>query len=36
VKRLGVNEAVRASAYVYSTTADLDRLVEGLARIARA
>jgi SufS family cysteine desulfurase len=36
LKRLGVQEAVRASAYVYSTTADLDRLADGLARISRA
>jgi cysteine desulfurase / selenocysteine lyase len=28
--RFGVTEAVRASAYVYSTTNDLDRLAEGL------
>lgn len=35
LRRFGVAEAVRASAYVYSTTADLDRLVEGLERIAR-
>jgi cysteine desulfurase/selenocysteine lyase len=36
LRRFGVAEAVRASAYVYSTTADLDRLVEGLDRIACA
>lgn len=30
MKRFGVTEAVRASAYVYSTPADLDRLAEAL------
>jgi cysteine desulfurase/selenocysteine lyase len=30
LKRFGVTEAVRASAYVYSTREDLDRLAEGL------
>ncbi len=30
LKRFGTTEAVRASAYVYSTTADLDRLAAGL------
>ena len=30
LKRLGVTEAVRASAYVYSTRADLDRLADAL------
>jgi cysteine desulfurase/selenocysteine lyase len=30
LKRFGVSAAARASAYVYSTTSDIDRLVEGL------
>jgi cysteine desulfurase/selenocysteine lyase len=30
LKRFGVTEAIRASAYVYSTTADLDRLADAL------
>jgi selenocysteine lyase/cysteine desulfurase len=30
LKRFGTAEAVRASAYVYSTPADLDRLADGL------
>jgi cysteine desulfurase/selenocysteine lyase len=30
LKRFGTTEAVRASAYVYSTTADLDRLADAL------
>jgi cysteine desulfurase/selenocysteine lyase len=30
LKRFGVTEAVRASAYVYSTTSDLDRLADAL------
>jgi cysteine desulfurase/selenocysteine lyase len=34
LKRFGVSEAARASAYVYSTTGDLDRLVQALADIA--
>ena len=34
LKRFGTHEAVRASAYVYSTTADLDRLAEGLRALA--
>jgi cysteine desulfurase/selenocysteine lyase len=34
LNRFGVTEAVRASAYVYSTTGDLDRLTEGLRSIA--
>jgi len=34
LKRFGVSEAARASAYVYSTTSDLDRLVQALAEIA--
>ncbi|HET7295435.1 MAG TPA: cysteine desulfurase [Vicinamibacteria bacterium] len=33
LKRFGVAEAVRASAYLYSTTSDLDRLTEALLRI---
>src|SRR5262249_43310449 len=33
LKRFGVTEAVRASAYVYSTTSDLDRLAESLSSI---
>jgi cysteine desulfurase/selenocysteine lyase len=35
LKRFGTNEAVRASAYVYSTTADLDRLAEGLRSLVK-
>jgi len=34
LKRFGVTEAARASAYVYSTTNDIDRLVEALQEIA--
>lgn len=34
LKRFGVTEAVRASAYLYSTAADLDRLAEALHQIA--
>ena len=30
LKRFGTAEGVRASAYVYSTPADLDRLAEAL------
>ena len=33
LKRFGVSEAIRASAYVYSTTRDLDRLADALAVI---
>ena len=33
LKRFGVTEANRASAYVYSTSADIDRLAEGLTMI---
>jgi cysteine desulfurase / selenocysteine lyase len=33
LKRFGVTEAVRASAYVYSTTSDLDRLVDTLEQL---
>ncbi|HEX2444546.1 MAG TPA: cysteine desulfurase [Vicinamibacterales bacterium] len=36
LKRFGVAEAVRASAYVYSTTRDFDRLADALDRITRA
>jgi cysteine desulfurase / selenocysteine lyase len=36
LKRFGIREAVRASAYVYSTPADLDRLVDTLLQITRA
>jgi selenocysteine lyase/cysteine desulfurase len=36
LKRFGVAEAVRASAYVYSTTRDLDRLADALEQIAGA
>ena len=35
LKRFGVAEAVRASAYVYSTEADLDRLAAALRQIIR-
>lgn len=34
LKRFGVSEAARASAYVYSTTRDLDHLVEALLELA--
>jgi SufS family cysteine desulfurase len=34
LKRFGVSEAARASAYVYSTTDDIDRLFEALVAIA--
>ena len=34
LKRFGVSAAARASAYVYSTTNDIDRLVEALVDIA--
>jgi cysteine sulfinate desulfinase/cysteine desulfurase/selenocysteine lyase len=34
LKRFGVTEAVRASAYVYSTTRDLDRLGDALEQIS--
>ena len=33
LKRFGVSEAARASAYVYSTTADIDRLVDALVEL---
>ncbi len=33
LKRFGVTEAVRASAYVYSTREDLDRLADGLREL---
>jgi cysteine desulfurase/selenocysteine lyase len=33
LKRFGTTEAVRASAYVYSTVDDLDRLAEALSKI---
>lgn len=36
LKHYGVTEAVRASAYVYSTTGDLDRLADALTRILAA
>jgi cysteine desulfurase/selenocysteine lyase len=36
LRRFGVTEAVRASAYLYSTTSDLDRLASALQEIARA
>ena len=35
LKRFGTNEAVRASAYVYSTPADLDRLADGLRALTK-
>jgi cysteine desulfurase/selenocysteine lyase len=35
LRRFGVNEAVRASAYVYSTLEDIDRLVDALGEITR-
>ena len=33
LKRFGTSEAVRASAYVYSTVADIDRLADALATL---
>jgi cysteine desulfurase/selenocysteine lyase len=35
LKRFGVSEAIRASAYVYSTLRDIDRLAEALYTIAK-
>ncbi len=35
LKRFGVTEALRASAYVYSTPTDLDRLADALGQITR-
>lgn len=35
LRRFGTIEAVRASAYVYSTPADLDRLAQGLRALAK-
>ncbi len=35
LKRFGISEAVRASAYLYSTPADFDRLAEALQQIVR-
>jgi selenocysteine lyase/cysteine desulfurase len=35
LQRFGAAEAVRASAYVYSTTRDLDRLGDALDQIVR-
>ncbi len=35
LKRLGVTRAVRASLYIYSTRTEVDRLADGLRRIAR-
>ena len=35
LKRFGANEAVRASAYVYSTRADVDRLADALREIGK-
>ncbi len=32
-RRFGASEAARASAYVYSTTDDIDRLADGLAAL---
>ena len=36
LKRFGVSEAVRASAYVYSTTAEIDRLTSALRQLVGA
>jgi len=33
LKRFGVTEAVRASAYVYSTPSDIDRLANALREL---
>ena len=35
LKRFGVTEAVRASCYLYTTLAEVDRLVDGLRELAR-
>ena len=35
LKRFGVTEAVRASCYLYTTTAEVDRLIDGLRILAR-
>ena len=35
LKRFGANEAVRASAYVYSARADIDRLADALREIGK-
>jgi cysteine desulfurase/selenocysteine lyase len=35
LRRFGASEAVRASAYIYSTPADVDRLAEALHSIAK-
>ena len=35
LKRFGATEAVRASAYVYSTRGDLDRLADALREIGK-
>ncbi|HYE88649.1 MAG TPA: aminotransferase class V-fold PLP-dependent enzyme [Vicinamibacterales bacterium] len=35
LRRFGVSEAVRASAYLYSTTGDLDRLAEALQQVLK-
>ena len=35
LKRFGANEAVRASAYVYSTRGDIDRLAEALRELSK-
>jgi cysteine desulfurase/selenocysteine lyase len=36
LKRFGVTVAARASCYLYTTTAEIDRLVDGLAALARS
>jgi selenocysteine lyase/cysteine desulfurase len=33
LKRFGVSEAARASAYVYSSRSDIDRLVDALVEL---
>jgi selenocysteine lyase/cysteine desulfurase len=33
LKRFGVSEAMRASAYVYSTKGDIDRLIAALVEL---
>ena len=35
LRRFGVSEAVRASAYVYTTHGDIDRLADGLRQLPR-
>ena len=34
LKRFGLTEAVRASCYLYTTTEEIDRLIDGLRELA--